>query len=154
MNIDCLASGLDRTIFAGVKRGMADSMGAYCGDQGRVSSSKGAVTSAPYLYDWRCYCSFSYSIAFSSKLFLSEPMIFTYCASNPPLQPATGKRSERQWYVKLGNTIPKPHHWCTNAYGFWAPGFPDFFPFQLELLSVTLCTLSLSDSQRKEWLLL
>lgn len=37
MNIDCLASGLDRTIFAGVKRGMADSMGAYCGDQGRGS---------------------------------------------------------------------------------------------------------------------
>lgn len=111
MNIDCLASGLDRTIFAGVKRGMADSMGAYCGDQGRGSLPVREQSLVPLTSMTEgATGSFSYSIAFSSKLFLSEPMIFTYCASNPPLQPATGKRSERQWYVKLGNTIPKPHH--------------------------------------------
>lgn len=38
---------------------------------------------------------------------------------------------------------------CTNVYGGWAPSFPDSFPFQLQLLcvSVYVCALSHSDDE-------
>lgn len=34
------------------------------------------------------------SLLFSSKLFLPLPMIFTFCASNSPLQPMAGGRGK------------------------------------------------------------
>lgn len=37
-------------------------------------------------HQYCCYCSFSHLIAVSSKLSLSQPVIFAFCASNSPLQ--------------------------------------------------------------------
>lgn len=61
-------------------------------------------------------------IAVFSNLLLSQSLMFTFCASNSPLHPATG---EGEWNrnepvacslecvsrnTKLGNAIPKPQH--------------------------------------------
>lgn len=65
------------------------------------------------------FVSFLISLLFSSKWLISQPVIFTFCASNSPLQSATGKgrkRGERVSVVcsgfsgnaNLENTIPKP----------------------------------------------
>lgn len=52
-----------------------------------------------------------YLIAVSIKLFLSQPMIFTFCASNSPLQHSTGKDGggleSLTGSTRLGSTIPK-----------------------------------------------
>lgn len=71
---------------------------------------------------------FSYPFAVSSEFFLSQPVIFVFCASKPPLQPPTVGAEERGEEVselavcfgklcrlesfsgrtKLGSTTPKP----------------------------------------------
>lgn len=56
-----------------------------------------------YLYCC-CYCSFSWFIAVSSILFLSQPTIFSFCASSSPLKPTRegkgkGEGSEEQWFA-------------------------------------------------------
>lgn len=72
------------------------------------------LSSALFLY------LFSYLIAVCSKSFLSQPGIFTFCASILLLQPYRGEERGRdvsEWHVvwcdfsgniKLNNTVPKP----------------------------------------------
>lgn len=57
--------------------------------------------------------------AVSSKLFIPQPLIFAFCASNSPLLPATGKETGEEsstWLENLSrgtdfqSTIPTPQH--------------------------------------------
>lgn len=43
-----------------------------------------------------CVMRFSYLIAISSELFLSQPIIFTFCASNYFLQPPSVGRGDKE----------------------------------------------------------
>lgn len=49
-----------------------------------------------------CYCSFCYLIAVSSNLFLSQPMLVTFCVSNSQLHPARVGREDQASGVGLG----------------------------------------------------
>lgn len=82
MHVDCPSSGQDIGNFCrSQERAWLTAWGVFMGNRKGVFLVREPSLSACSLYYWRCYCSFPYSIAASSKLFLSEPMIFTYCAS-------------------------------------------------------------------------
>lgn len=62
------------------------------------------------------------SFAVSSKLFLSQPLIFVFCASSSPFHPNAGRGGGRRevskqcvvWNSKRGSTIPKLWHYFEN----------------------------------------
>lgn len=64
---------------------------------------------------------------FSSKLFLSQPAIFAFPASNSPLHSATGDASRFSGSTKLENTTPKPKHMPENKYWDSKPLFQRLF---------------------------
>lgn len=64
-------------------------------------------------YSWCCcHCWFSYLMAVSSKLFSSQPVIITFCASSCPFHPDAGAKGRESLSrsTKLGSTFPKPRH--------------------------------------------
>lgn len=65
------------------------------------------------------YCSFPYLIGVSSEVFFSQPVIFTFCASNSQVFPAVGRTRGRQgWGDVRGQCVV----WDTvGALDLWEP---------------------------------
>lgn len=55
-----------------------------------------------YFCHYYCDITVSFLIAVFSKLFLSQPMIFAFRASNSPLHPVQGSERCMVWRVSVG----------------------------------------------------